>query len=151
MLVSVSLWKKQDSINHWRNREKLQLVNPHCQESSLIAYSGMLHAFRTGTATTTINTSGYSSSQDYSQYYDPSYWQNYSAWQGYYDASTDPSAATSIHMTQAVGDYVQSPHAIQQVVDETASAEDDLELVGMFTVRPLELLEFLQQLLYIEN
>lgn len=90
------------------------------------------HRFQTtttGTATTTINTSGYSSSQDYSQYYDPSYWQNYSAWQGYYDASTDPSAATSIHMTQAVGDYVQSPHAVQQVVDETASAEDDLELV----------------------
>ena len=90
--------------------------------------------FRTTTATTTINTSGYSSSQDYSQYYDPSYWQNYSAWQGYYDASTDPSAATSVHMTQVTGDYMQSPHTIQQAVDEIASPEDDLELVGKFTV-----------------
>jgi hypothetical protein len=90
--------------------------------------------FRTTTATTTVNTSGYSSSQDYSQYYDPSYWQNYSAWQGYYDASTDPSAATSVHMTQMTGDYMQSPHTMQQVVDEPASPEDDLELVGKFTV-----------------
>ena len=90
--------------------------------------------FRTSTASTTINTSGYSSGQDYSQYYDPSYWQNYSAWQGYYDASTDPSAATSVHMTQAAGEYMQSPHTIQQTVDETASPEDDLELVGRFTV-----------------
>jgi len=90
--------------------------------------------FRTSTASTTINTSGYSSSQDYSQYYDPSYWQNYSAWQGYYDATTDPSAATSVHMTQAAGEYMQSPHTIQQTVDETASPEDDLELVGKFTL-----------------
>jgi len=89
--------------------------------------------FRTTTASTTINTSGgYSSSQDYSQYYDPSYWQNYSAWQGYYDATTDPSAATSVHMTQAAGEYMQSPHTIQQTVDETVSPEDDLELVGKF-------------------
>lgn len=29
---------------------------------------------------------------------------------------------------------MHSPHAIQQTVDETASAEDDLELVGKFTV-----------------
>jgi len=90
--------------------------------------------FRTTTASTTINTSGYSSSQDYSQYYDPSYWQNYSAWQGYYDATADPSAATSVHMTQAAGEYMQSPHTIQQTVDETASPEDDLELVGKFTL-----------------
>ncbi|XP_069681982.1 tRNA selenocysteine 1-associated protein 1 isoform X3 [Periplaneta americana] len=83
----------------------------------------------TGHATTTINTSGYSSSQDYSQYYDPSYWQNYSAWQGYYDASTDPSAATSVHMTQAAADYTQGSHTVQQTVDETTSPEDDLELV----------------------
>jgi hypothetical protein len=33
-------------------------------------------------------------------------------------------------MTQAMGDYVQSAHAVQQVADETASTEDDLELVG---------------------
>jgi hypothetical protein len=38
-------------------------------------------------------------------------------------------------MTQAAADYTQSSHAIQQAVDETASAEDDLELVGMFTVK----------------
>jgi hypothetical protein len=95
----------------------------------------MLHIFRTGHATTTINTSGYSSSQDYSQYYDPSYWQNYSAWQGYYDASTDPSAATSVHMTQAAADYTQGSLVIQQAVDEITSPEDDLELVGMFTVK----------------
>ena len=29
---------------------------------------------------------------------------------------------------------MQSPHTIQQTVDETASPEDDLELVGRFTV-----------------
>ena len=87
--------------------------------------------FRTGHATTTINTSGgYSSSQDYSQYYDPSYWQNYSAWQGYYDASSDPSAASSVHMTQATADYSQGSHTVQQAADEAVSPEDDLELVG---------------------
>jgi hypothetical protein len=37
-------------------------------------------------------------------------------------------------MTQATGEYMQSPHTIQQTVDETASPEDDLELVGRFTV-----------------
>jgi hypothetical protein len=105
---------------------------------------------RTSSATTTINTSGYTSSQDYSQYYDPSYWQNYSAWQGYYDASTDPTAAASVHMTQAAADYTQGSHTIQQAVDETASAEDDLELVGMFTVKPL-LLVFFEWLLCTEN
>jgi hypothetical protein len=37
-------------------------------------------------------------------------------------------------MTQVAADYTQSSHATQQAVDETASAEDDLELVGMFAV-----------------
>jgi hypothetical protein len=37
-------------------------------------------------------------------------------------------------MTQAAGEYTQSPHTIQQTVDETASPEDDLELVGKFTL-----------------
>lgn len=95
-----------------------------------------LYTSRTSSATTTINTSGYTSSQDYTQYYDPSYWQNYSAWQGYYDASTDPTVAASVHMTQAAAaDYTQGSHVIQQAVDETVSAEDDLELVGMFTTK----------------
>jgi hypothetical protein len=39
-------------------------------------------------------------------------------------------------MTQVAADYTQSSHATQQAVDETASAEDDLELVGMFAVNP---------------